>query len=290
MFSFLDMINHSLGYFNIKTTLKNKIYTVVAFLGDGYLIYVTYRLLANKAWVRGFLYCLAVIAITYYLYLNVVYYFFGKTSRLDVLSPWLSRITGYEQTAEDQGDTRAERAAAVINNQANGYFTGEDVINADVAIDREEQRNLRHLVDQLVEEGIFTADYNGKDADQIIEEYNETHEPVSALNKNQTPPYFDLEEDRLTHHLNIYAGLNQMERVRVGHITKVGLTDVHSAHERYRLYLANVFVTGGPHKIPGRRGTTILTDGDFGLVAHVAYKNRDQRQSQMDNRRENLYR
>ena len=47
MFSFLDMLNHSLGYFNINTKLKNKIYTIVALLGDGYLIYVTYRLLAN---------------------------------------------------------------------------------------------------------------------------------------------------------------------------------------------------------------------------------------------------
>ena len=56
MFSFLDMINHSLGYFNINTKLKNKIYTVVALLGDFYLIYVTYRLLANHVWMRGLLY------------------------------------------------------------------------------------------------------------------------------------------------------------------------------------------------------------------------------------------
>lgn len=276
MFSFLDMLNHSLGYFNINTKLKNKIYTIVALLGDGYLIYVTYRLLANHVWVRGLLYCLAVLLISYYVYLNAVYYFLDKTSRFDVLSPWLVKITGYDQSNENPRKSRSERVAAVINNQANGYFTDSNLIQAEVAISHEEQRNLRHLVDQLVEQGIFIADYDGKDSTAIIDEYNQTHEPVRALNKNQTPPYFDLVHDELEHRLEIYAGLNQMERVKVGHITKVGLTDVHSAHEKYRLYLANVYVTGGPNKIPGRRGTTILTDGDFGLVAHVAYKNREQ--------------
>lgn len=288
MFSFLDMLNHSLGYFNINTKLKNKIYTIVALLGDGYLIYVTYRLLANHVWVRGLLYCLAVLLISYYVYLNAVYYFLDRTSRLDVLSPWLVKITGYDQSNENPHRSRAEQAAAVINNQANGYFTDKNLIQAEVAISPKEQRNLRHLVDQLVEQGIFIADYDGKDSTAIIDEYNQTHEPVNALNKNQTPPYFDLVHNELEHRLEIYAGLNQMERVQVGHITKVGLTDVHSAHEKYRLYLANVYVTGGPNKIPGRRGTTILTDGDFGLVAHVAYKNREQ-SSQPTSRRE-LYR
>ena len=31
MFSFLDMLNHSLGYFNINTKLKNKIYTTAEY-------------------------------------------------------------------------------------------------------------------------------------------------------------------------------------------------------------------------------------------------------------------
>ncbi len=51
--SFLDMINHWLGYFNINAKLKNRIYIIIAFLGDLYLIYVTTRLLINHAWVRG---------------------------------------------------------------------------------------------------------------------------------------------------------------------------------------------------------------------------------------------
>lgn len=275
MFSFLDMINHSLGYFNIKPTLKNKLYTLVAAAGDCYLIYVTYRLFANHVWMRAFLYCLAVLFITYYLYLNFVYYFLNKTSRYDFLSPWLTKITGSEQDEETGKHVRRGSAAdTLVHNQANGFFTDKDVIQAEVHIDHEEQRNLRHLVDQLVEQGIFVADYDGKSAEQIVTEYNETQKPVDALNKNQTPPYFELHRNTVLHRLEIYAGINQMHRVRVGHIIRVGLTDVREADRQYHLYLANVYVTGGPHKIAGRRGSTILTDGDFGLIAHVAYRDR----------------
>lgn len=100
MLSFLDMINHWLGYFNINAKLKNRIYIIIAFLGDLYLIYVTTRLLINHAWVRGLLYCLAVILITYCLYINAVYYYLDRNSRFDFLSPWLSKITGVVPTAD----------------------------------------------------------------------------------------------------------------------------------------------------------------------------------------------
>ena len=65
-----------------------------------------------------------------------------------------------------------------------------------------------------------------------------------------------------------------MEKKKVGHITKIGLTDAHEAREQYRLYLAKLFVTGGPNKIAGRRDSTILTDADFSLVAFLAYRER----------------
>lgn len=58
--------------------LKNRIYVGLAFFGDLYLIYVTFMLLKNQSWLRGFLYFLAVVGVTYYLYLNAVYYFLGK--------------------------------------------------------------------------------------------------------------------------------------------------------------------------------------------------------------------
>ncbi|WP_093626884.1 DUF6681 family protein [Limosilactobacillus gorillae] len=278
MFSLLDMINGSLGYFNLSVKVKNRIYVALAFFGDGYLIYVTFMLLKNQAWMRGFLYFLAVLGVTYYLYLNAVYYFLGRTSRFDFLSPWLSKLTGTtRETPEEKERQRLAKLAAQQNRAmgaSNGLFTAEDVIQAEVEIDSHEQENLRKVVDQLVEQGILLADYNGLDTDEIIAQYQETGQPVAALNAGQQPPYFELIHDPLGHRLEIYIGLNQMEKRPVGHIKRVGLTDAHTAHHRFALYLANLYVTGGPHKIPGRRGSTILTDGDFGLVAQVAYQDR----------------
>lgn len=278
MFSLLDMINGSLGYFNLSVKVKNRIYVALAFFGDGYLIYVTFMLLKNQAWMRGFLYFLAVLGVTYYLYLNAVYYFLGRTSRFDFLSPWLSKLTGTTRETPEEKERQRLAKLATQQNRAmgasNGLFTAEDVVQAEVEIDSHEQENLRKVVDQLVEQGILLADYNGLDTDEIIAQYQETGQPVAALNAGQQPPYFELIHDPLGHRLEIYIGLNQMEKRPVGHIKRVGLTDAHTAHHRFALYLANLYVTGGPHKIPGRRGSTILTDGDFGLVAQVAYQDR----------------
>ena len=94
MFSFLDMINSSLSYFNLDVKLKSRIYIGIAALGDIYLVYVTFRLFMNHVWLRAFLYLLAMVAITYFLYLNFVFYFLGKTSQLDFLSPRFAKITG----------------------------------------------------------------------------------------------------------------------------------------------------------------------------------------------------
>ena len=46
-------------------------------------------------------------------------------------------------------------------------------------------------------------------------------------------------------------------------------------HDKYQLYLATVVVTGGPNKIAGRSGSTILTEEDYGLQVQVAYKQRN---------------
>ena len=275
MFSFLDMINSSLSYFNIKPKLKNKIYVIIAFLGDGYLIYVTARLLMNKAWMRGFLYFLAVVLLTYYLYLNAVYYFLNRTSRLDFLSPWLIKVTGTAPDAETGKMPRRRAGGRQHLNQANGYYSDQDTVEANVAIDATEQKNLRNLVDQLVADKVLFAEYDGKSEEQILSEYRETRQPVMALNQGQTLPYYELVHEPRRHRLEIYAGINEMENVKVGHITKVGLTDAHAARQQYRLYLAQLFVTGGPRKIAGRRDTTILTDGDFGLQAFLAYKEKE---------------
>lgn len=275
MFSFLDMINSSLSYFNLSVKLKSRIYLGIAAAGDIYLVYVTFRLFANHAWLRAFLYCLAMVAITYFIYLNCVYYFLGKTSRFDFISPRFAKLTGQkfsDTNAERSG--RSARRTAAATNQSNGLFNGANTIPAAVKIDDYEQHNLQRVVDQLLDEGIFTNDFNGLNDDQIIDQYNETGEPVQALNRESVPPYFALEHDPVRHRLEIYIGINQMERRAVGHISRIGLTDARSAHHQYRIYLAGLVVTAGPNKIPGRRGSTIMTTADYQLNAQVAYRER----------------
>lgn len=278
MFSFLDMINSSLSYFNLDAKLKARIYIGIASAGDIYLVYVTFRLFANQVWLRGFLYCLAMVAITYFLYLNFVYYFLGKTSQFDFISPRFAKITGqkFDSNGKRVGSGRAAQAGPVIANQSNGLFSGDNTIPAVVAIDDYEQHNLQRVVDQLLTNGIFVNDYNGMDEAQIVAQYNETGKPVQALNAHSVPPYFEMEHDRLRHRLEIYIGINQMERRAVGHIVRIGLTDVHSAHQKYQIYLAGLAVTAGPHKIAGRRGSTILTTADYRLNAQVAYRERNE--------------
>lgn len=277
MFSFLDMINSSLSYFNLDVKLKNRIYIILATLGDIYLVYVTFRLFANQVWLRGFLYCLAMVAITYFIYVNFVFYFLGKTSQFDFLSPRIAKITGqkFAENGQSQGRRQNSRYSTGLANQSNGLFEGADTIPATVEIDQTEQENLQRVVDRLLTEKIFVNDFNGMSEREIIRQYQETHQPVQALNAESIPPFFELIHDPIRHRLEIYMGINQMERRPVGHISKIGLTGVREAHQKYRIYLANLVVVDGPNKIPGRSGTTIMTTADYGLKAQVAYRQRN---------------
>lgn len=276
MFSFLDMINSSLSYFNLDTKLKSRIYIGIAAAGDIYLVYVTFRLFANHVWMRAFLYCLAMLAITYFLYLNFVFYFLGRTSQFDFLSPRFAKVTGqkFDTASGNPSFAAQQQFAQELANNSNGVFNGADTIPAVVAIDDHEQRNLQAIVDRLLKEGIFVNDYSGLSDREIVEQYAQTNRPVPALNARSVPPYFELVHDQLRHRLEIYIGMNQMERRAVGHIVKIGLTDAATAHHRYQIYLANLAVVGGPNKIPGRRGSTIMTTADYGLNAQVAYRER----------------
>ncbi|WP_054645564.1 DUF6681 family protein [Secundilactobacillus oryzae] len=82
MFSFLDMVNHYLGYFNINIKFKNRIYTVLGMLGDLYLFYVAFRWLSNQYYLRGSLIMLAAIILLYFSIMNIFYYFTTKKTAI----------------------------------------------------------------------------------------------------------------------------------------------------------------------------------------------------------------
>ena len=85
MLTILDMINRSLGYFNVNTKLKNQAYVVVGFFGEFYLFYVAFRLLKNGAYVRGLLFMLAFMELMYFVVLNFIYFYTRRLFRILLL-------------------------------------------------------------------------------------------------------------------------------------------------------------------------------------------------------------
>ncbi|WP_137597061.1 DUF6681 family protein [Paucilactobacillus kaifaensis] len=265
MLSFLDMINHSLGYFNVNSKLKNQIYTAVGFVGDWYLFYVAIRFFINHAWLRGFLFMLAFIALMYAVAMNVIYYFTDKTTKLDP-SPKIEKLLGGRRVGEENRKVQPVSP----NIPANGLFENDQVLPATVAVNEHEQANLNRVVKQLIEHNLLIADYNQMSEKEIINYNRKEKRSVPALRPDQTVPYFELVPTGSR--LEVYIGMNQMERLAVGHLTSVGLTEVVTARKNYKLFLANVFITDGPEKIAGRSQTTIVKEHEYGLNVKVAYK------------------
>lgn len=78
MLSFLDMVNHYLGYINVSVKIKNRIYVILGALGDLYLFYIAVRYLQNGHPFWGLLILLIALVLLYFVYLNTVYYFTQK--------------------------------------------------------------------------------------------------------------------------------------------------------------------------------------------------------------------
>lgn len=124
----------------------------------------------------------------------------------------------------------------------------------------------------MIEQNLLVTDYDQMSEREIIDYNRQEHRSVPALRPDQTVPYFELVPTGSR--LEVYIGVNQMERLAVGHLTSVGLTEVVTARQNYQLFLANVFITDGPEKIAGRSQTTIVRDKAYGLNVKVAYKNK----------------
>lgn len=268
MFSILDMINHALGYVNVNVKIKNQIYIGIGIAGNLYLGYVAIRLMQNGAWLRGILYMLVFLALIYFITLNVIYYFTNKTAKYD-LSPRIEKLLGGKPKEALAAEKQAQQSQQQPYIPANGIFDGQELLPATVKTSRAEQENVHQIVDQLQAANIVRLDYGGLTDDAIIQQAQATGEPVYAIGQGIQIPFSQLKLEN--HRLVIYAGINQMDQSPVGHITKVGLTDVHDAHEDYKLYLASTVITGGMSKIAGRT-SAIEQPGDYQVTAQVAYE------------------
>ncbi|WP_137625129.1 DUF6681 family protein [Lactiplantibacillus pingfangensis] len=271
MFSILDMINHALGYVNVNLKIKNQIYIAIGIAGNLYLGYVAIQLMRNGAWLRGLLYMLVFLVLIYFITLNVIYYFTEKKAKYD-LSPKIEKLLGGKPKEALAAEKQARQGAQQPYIPANGIFDGQELLPAAVKTSREEQRNVHQIVDQLQAANIVRLDYGGMSDQDIMQQVKATGDPVAAIGQGIQIPYSQLKLEN--HRMTVYAGINQIDQLPVGHITRVGLTDVHDAHEDYKLYLASTVITGGMEKIAGR-SATIEQPGDYQITAQVAFEDRE---------------
>ena len=52
MLSILDLLNHYLGFFNVNARWKGQMYTILAGVGNFYILYLAVRHIQNGAYLR----------------------------------------------------------------------------------------------------------------------------------------------------------------------------------------------------------------------------------------------
>nr|WP_321315387.1 DUF6681 family protein [uncultured Ligilactobacillus sp.] len=272
MFTFLDMIRASLNYVNLSTVLKNRIYTILATIGNFYLLYVAIKFYINGYFLRGTLFLLAFIGILYFSYLNLLYYFTKtKKSKIDV-SPWIEKklhLQGQDPMSAAEAEKRELMPGYV---QTNGIFKNENFLPAAVVHSGTQHHNIQELAQQLTRMGYLKLDYGGLSEAEIYEKLQKLNKPQKALSAPVALPYFELAQKGNS--LVIYGGLNQIERKELATIREVGLLSAREAMKKYQLYLATAVITGGPEKILGRSGL-IEKNNPFTLDVQIAYRKKE---------------
>lgn len=275
MFSILGMINSYIGYFNMNATLKNRIYTIVGGVGNFYLLYVAYRFFANGFIVRGLLFILAFLALLYFTYLNILYFFTeDRVSKLDI-SPKVEKMLGVKIP-----DTRAAENAGVASGfmQTNGIFKDEEFLPSTLRTNHKQRENLQKVVAQLEQVGYLQLDFGGAKDKELFKKAK-SGDRFFALNEPVALPYYELRE--VNGKLLVYGGVNQIERQELGEVTQVGLLRGIEALKRYRLSLAAVALTGGPYKFAGR-STMMQKDEPYRLGIQIAYRPKEEESAHLD--------
>ncbi len=269
MLSLLDMANHFLGYFNVNTKLKGQIYTVLGFFGDWYLLYIGIRFIQNGGYVRGGLIILVFLFLMYCTVVNVYFCFLKKRFFLDP-SERIASVLGDERLKEQEGRF-ADRDRMNQFAPASGLYTNQQVIPAKVEVNGTQHKNLAEIATQLQAANLLPQDYEGQNDKEVLEQARETAKPVFAIGQGVPLPYFDLQH--VGENVLVVAGLNQMTAKPVGRLTRVGLSDIHTAEQQFELFAASVVLRGGLAKTAGRAG--IMTEQlPYTVKVEVAFTER----------------
>lgn len=263
MLTILDLLNHYLGFFNVNTKLKGRVYSLLAFVGDFYILYLAWAHLRNGAILRGVLILLAFLAILYFAVLNIIYYFTDKRVKWDI-SAWLEKYIGTQE--DKKGNQGPQRAALYV--PANGLYTQQEVLPAAVVSDANMQAEIGVVAEQLKNSGMVVENFGGLSEEEQLA-YIEQHNQIYATHPGMPLPYFRLQEERGG--LAVYGGVNEMLAKRLGRISRVGLMPVASAMQDYNLYIATAVLEGGLAHIRGRAGLAESTL-PYQLRVELAYQ------------------
>lgn len=270
MLSFLDMVNHYLGYINVNAKIKNRIYVIIGALGDLYLFYIGFRYLQNGHPFWGLLILLVALILLYFVYLNTVYYFTEKKAPFDI-SP---KIEKWLHIKPKEAEETIQPMRGGRNIPANGYFDEKKILPGKLTATASDAQNVQNLATRLQQNQLLQLDYSGLGDREIMEQTRKTGKPVYASGPAVLIPYFEMQTEG--HQLVVYAGINQAEKQRVGVVSTVGLQDVADVRDQFELYLANATLVGGPFKVLGRT-SLIEQPNEFQVAVQLAYKHHDDR-------------
>lgn len=264
MLTILDMLNHYFGFFNVNTKFKGRLYTVLGFGGVWYILYIAISFLTAHRWLRGIGLVVAFVALMYVIYLNFMYYFTKSSAKLDV-SPRIEKIMGGPQNQE--AAKNQSRATMVV--PAHGLYNQKQVLPTATKSNTDEESALKQLADEMTAMGLVAADYQGMTDDELKSTLTlNGNQPVYANHPGSAVPYFHLKTEGT--HLIVYAGVNEMQAVRLGEIIRIGLADTKTALDQYDLFLATVVLQGGPGKTLAR-SSFFERDYPYALKVEVAY-------------------
>ena len=269
MFSLLDLANHYLGFFNVNLKLKNRIYTILGFIGNWYLLYIASRYFINGYYVRGSLFILIFFVLLYFVGLNVLYFFTNKTTKFDP-SPKIEKLLGGPPKQLIEENKRHRTQPGYV--QTNGLFDSKIMMPATLKSNKNERLAVQEIANKMKLINYSDFDYDGLSDDAIMKEIKSTGKPVSELAQPVAFPFFELKiEDGK---MNIYAGMNQIDQQLIGHLTHVGLSDIETAKDQYDIYLATATIFGGNRKVAGR-SSVIEELHKFHVKVQIAYKEKE---------------
>lgn len=271
MLSILDTLNHFLGYFSINSKPRSRIYTVIASIGNFYLLYLAIHALKNQYFLRGAVYLGVFLILLYFCILNIIYYFTSKKAKFDI-SPKIEKLLGGPPKEALEKDKAAQQNAAVQTKIRNiptaGLFDENNLVPATIAISTEEQANLNAIVDDLTQQNLVTAGFDQLSTETIKKRLTENKQ-VQRLEAPLDLPFFDLRIQ--AQNVYIVAGLNALSAKPVGHLAHVGLTPIEQAIQNYDLALAKLQVSGGPQKVLNADQITEIPT-PYKLNAQVAFQ------------------